>query len=116
MLPPGNALWICTSGLTPCIYGLVVHMIEDFLYFITVCTQSDLLLWRGCLQPASTSKQPSKRVAISTVLVCSRLGIGMARAANVEASALILQDKSYKALLMAIDTDTQETKTSITTL
>jgi hypothetical protein len=40
----------------------------------------------------------------------------LAGAVGVGTPTLILQDKSYKALLMAIDTDTQETKTSITTL
>ena len=63
-------------------------------------------------QPDSTSKH----VSISPVLLGFLLGTGLAGAASVGTLPLILQDKSYKALLMAIDTDTQETKTSITTL
>lgn len=39
-----------------------------------------------------------KRVAISTVLLRSLLGIGLARTASIGASSLILQDKNYEAL------------------
>ena len=55
-------------------------------------------------------------MAISAVLLGSLLDIGLARAANVGASVLILQDKDYKALRMVIDTDIQEMKKSITVL
>ena len=55
-----------------------------------------------------------KRVAISTVLLGSLLGTGLAEATSVGASALTLQDKNYKALQMATDADTQEMEKSIT--
>lgn len=47
-------------------------------------------------------------MAISTVLLSSFLGIGLAGAASVGASALIIQDKNDKALWLAVDADTQE--------
>jgi hypothetical protein len=47
----------------------------------------------------------SKKVAISTVSLGSFLGIGLARPVSIAASALILQDKNYKAIQMAIDTE-----------
>ena len=34
MLPPKNAWWAYTLGLTPCIYGLVVNMTEDFYVLV----------------------------------------------------------------------------------
>lgn len=51
-------------------------------------------------------------MAISTVLLSSFLGIGLAGAASVGASALIIQDKNYKALWLATEADTQEMEPS----
>jgi hypothetical protein len=31
MLPPENAWWACALELTPCIYGLVIHIPEDYV-------------------------------------------------------------------------------------
>lgn len=58
MLPPENAWWAYTSGLTPCIYDLVIGTTEDF-YVLVQLVPKMTLLWGGCLQPASTSKQSS---------------------------------------------------------
>ena len=90
-------------------------MTKWFLCSTTACTQKDLVLWGGCLQPASTSKQWVKRVAISAGLLGSLLGLEVARAASVGASALILRDKMYKVQWMVMDTDIQMEK-SITAL
>jgi hypothetical protein len=49
-----------------------------------------------------TPNNQVKRMAILTMLLGSFLGIGLARAANVGASALILQDKNYRALWIQI--------------
>ena len=57
MLLPENAWQACTLGLTSCIYGLLVDMTEGF-YVLYSLDPEWLMLWRGCLQPASTSKQP----------------------------------------------------------
>lgn len=34
MLHPENAWWACSSGLTPCIYGLLVNMTEDLCVIV----------------------------------------------------------------------------------
>lgn len=48
-------------------------------------------------------------MVISTVLLTKLLlGIGLTRGANVVASALLLQDKNYKALWVTIHTDMQK--------
>ena len=54
-------------------------------------------------------------MAISTVLLSSFLGIGLAGTARVGASALMTQDTNDKAVWMAIDADTQEMEKSIET-
>lgn len=50
------------------------------------------------------------------MLLGSLLGIELARAASVGASALILQDKNYKALRRAMDAVIQKSKKSILAL
>lgn len=55
-------------------------------------------------------------MAILTVVLGSLLSIGLTGAASVEISALILQNKNYKALQRVIDADTQEMEKPITAL
>ena len=58
---------------------------------------------------------PNNQVRRVAVLLGSLLGIELARAASVGASALILRDKMYKVQWMVMDTDIQMEK-SITAL
>ena len=42
MLPPKNAWWAYTLGLTPCIYGLVVNSAEELCVLILLVTRMTL--------------------------------------------------------------------------
>jgi hypothetical protein len=94
-----------TSGLIPCIYCLVVNTTEDFCVLVQFVPRMTYYSVEYVIIQLAPSKNWVRRLAIATVLVGSFLGIGLTGAASVRTSALILQDKNYKALKIAVDAE-----------
>ena len=87
-LPPKTALWVCTSGFTLCIYGLVVNTTEDFYVLVQLVPRVTYYYGEYAFTQLAPSNNQVQRVAIFTVLLGSLLGIGLARATSIGTSAL----------------------------
>lgn len=101
---PDDAWWACASVLTSCIHALVLNVPEDF------CVLEQLFSQVAYTEENILGQLASPIHRVEGVDEATSNLLGLADTAGIGASALILQDKNYKALQMAIDADLEEVR------
>ncbi|KAF0879880.1 ENV1 protein, partial [Crocuta crocuta] len=117
LIPPKQGWWACTTGLTPCVHGTILHNTKTFCVLAQLVPRilyhTDEELFQAIID-AKPSKW-TKHEPFTTLTLSVLLGLGLA-GAGTGISALAVQSSSYNRLRAAIDVDIQNLETSVSHL
>jgi hypothetical protein len=99
------------SGLSPCICKLVLNIASDSSILVHVFSQ---IKYTGEAIPQQLDSPAHwvKRVAVIAVVLSTLLALGVTGVVGTRAAALVLQDKNYITLHIAIDNERRRNRTT----
>ena len=104
LLPPENAWWACSSGLTPCVHSQVLNSSKESSILVQLIPKLVYHSGEEILNRLGSANPRSKREPITTLTLAALLGLGLS-GAGTGISSPVIQDKNYQTLRAAIDLD-----------
>ena len=115
--PPTEGWWVCNTGISPCLSGLVFNNSGEFCIMVQIIPR--VLYYQAAVFEEEFDSHPGplrrKRELVSLTLA-TLLGLGVAAGVGTGTAALIQAPKYSEELRIAVDEDLKSIEHSITKL